>query len=212
MPVSEDTEITLGTGKLMAVFFGLVVVCAVFFGMGFSLGRTAAAKAAVTEAQEGGSEATPAAQAQGKSSTPANNAAPELSFYKAVQSKDANSELTRAADDGPSEDSAAKLKPESKVEPKHSAANSAAEIPRRDPPQAAGKSSNYFVQIAAVSKAEDAAALVEALKHKQYAAFSATNPADHFFHVQVGPFADYKDADATRTKLVAAGYSPILKK
>ena len=39
MAVSEDTEITLGTGKMLALFFGLVALCAVFFGMGFSLGK-----------------------------------------------------------------------------------------------------------------------------------------------------------------------------
>ena len=37
---SQDTEITLGTGKMLALFFGLVALCAVFFGMGFSLGRS----------------------------------------------------------------------------------------------------------------------------------------------------------------------------
>ncbi len=39
MATSEDTEITLGTGKMLALFFGLVALCAVFFGMGFSLGK-----------------------------------------------------------------------------------------------------------------------------------------------------------------------------
>ncbi len=33
---------------------------------------------------------------------------------------------------------------------------------------------SYFVQVAAVSKQEDAAALVDALKKKQYAAFAAS--------------------------------------
>jgi len=37
---TQDTEITLGTGKMLALFFGLVALCAVFFGMGFSLGRS----------------------------------------------------------------------------------------------------------------------------------------------------------------------------
>ena len=32
MAGSEDTEITLGTGKMLALFFGLVALCAVFFG------------------------------------------------------------------------------------------------------------------------------------------------------------------------------------
>src|SRR5260370_10671790 len=39
MSTSDDTEITLGTGKMLALFFGLVVLCAVFFGMGFSMGK-----------------------------------------------------------------------------------------------------------------------------------------------------------------------------
>src|SRR6478752_1225415 len=36
---TTDTEITLGTGKMLALFFGLVILCAVFFGMGFSMGK-----------------------------------------------------------------------------------------------------------------------------------------------------------------------------
>ncbi len=47
---SEDTEITLGTGKMLALFFGLVALCAVFFAMGFSLGRTSGLKPSAAEA------------------------------------------------------------------------------------------------------------------------------------------------------------------
>ena len=69
------------------------------------------------------------------------------------------------------------------------------------------------MQVAAVSKQEDADALVDALKKKQYPAFVAAQGAtDKLFHVQVGPFADIKDAEAMRTKLIGDGYSPILKK
>ena len=39
MEGANDTEITLGTGKMLALFFGLVILCAVFFGMGFSMGK-----------------------------------------------------------------------------------------------------------------------------------------------------------------------------
>src|SRR5664279_3086035 len=38
----QEAELTLGTGTLLAIFFGLVVVCAVFFGFGFSMGRRSA--------------------------------------------------------------------------------------------------------------------------------------------------------------------------
>ena len=39
MDSSQDTEITLGTAKLLGLFFGLVIVCAVFFALGYTLGR-----------------------------------------------------------------------------------------------------------------------------------------------------------------------------
>ena len=40
MPTSsQDTEITLGTGRMLALFFAFVLVCAFFFAIGFSLGR-----------------------------------------------------------------------------------------------------------------------------------------------------------------------------
>jgi DedD protein len=69
------------------------------------------------------------------------------------------------------------------------------------------------VQVAAVSKQEDGDALVDALKKKDYPAFVATSvTADKLFHVQVGPFPDIKDAEAMRARLIADGYSPILKK
>ena len=70
----------------------------------------------------------------------------------------------------------------------------------------------YYVQVAAVTRQEDADALVEALKNKQYPAFRTNPSADKFFRVQVGPFAEIKDAEATRGRLVADGYTPILKK
>jgi DedD protein len=69
------------------------------------------------------------------------------------------------------------------------------------------------VQVAAVSKQDDADALVDALKKKQYPAFVASSSAtDKFFHVQVGPYADVKEAEAMRTRLIGDGYTPILKK
>ncbi len=71
----------------------------------------------------------------------------------------------------------------------------------------------YFLQVAAVTKQEDAEALVSALRKKDYAVF-ATNrgPTDKLFHVQIGPFSNQKDVEGLRAKLVAAGYNPIVKK
>jgi cell division septation protein DedD len=68
------------------------------------------------------------------------------------------------------------------------------------------------VQVAAVSKQEDAEALVESLQGRQYQAFITDSSPDQLFHVQLGPFADVKDAEAMRTRLRNDGYNPILKK
>ena len=35
----QDTELTLGVGKLLGLFFLLVVLCGVFFSLGYSLGK-----------------------------------------------------------------------------------------------------------------------------------------------------------------------------
>ena len=39
MEPEQDTEITLGTAKLLGLFFGLVIVCAVFFALGYRCRR-----------------------------------------------------------------------------------------------------------------------------------------------------------------------------
>jgi cell division septation protein DedD len=68
------------------------------------------------------------------------------------------------------------------------------------------------VQVAAVTRQEDAEALVEALKKKQYPAFANNASADKYYRVQVGPYAEFKDAEAMRARLVSDGYNPIVKK
>lgn len=34
-----DREVTLNTGTVLALFFALALICAVFFGFGYSMGR-----------------------------------------------------------------------------------------------------------------------------------------------------------------------------
>jgi len=202
MTSSEDTEITLGTGKLLVLFFGLVGVCALFFALGYSLGRKS--EPAITTASAA-LTATPTSST-GKSSS-GSAPAPPMTFYKSVEQKDANPELTPAADS--KTDAKTDLKAEA---PASGSTTQAAGNTSADPATALPSAAAYFVQVAAVSKQEDADALVDALKKKQYPAFVAPLAADKLCRVQVGPFSDVKDAEAMRTRLIADGYSPILKK
>jgi len=203
MASSEDTEITLGTGKLLVLFFGLVGICALFFALGYSLGRKS--EPAITTASAAIPQTT---SSVGKSSSGAATT-PPMTFYKSVEQKDANPQLTPAATD---------TKTDTKTDTSSSPANAspaqttAATSPGTPPdPTTTLPTGGYFVQVAAVSKQEDADSLVDALKKKQYPAFVAA-VSDKLFRVQVGPFGDIKDAEAVRSKLILDGYSPILKK
>src|SRR5579864_284257 len=41
--LQEATEITLGTGKLLGIFFGIAFLCAVFFSFGYMVGHSSSA-------------------------------------------------------------------------------------------------------------------------------------------------------------------------
>jgi DedD protein len=70
---------------------------------------------------------------------------------------------------------------------------------------------SIMVQIAAVSRQQDANVLISALRQHGFSASAHTEPADHFLHVQVGPFTTRAQAVAMRTKLLSDGYNAILK-
>jgi len=197
MAASQDTEITLGTGRVLGLFFGLVVLCAIFFGMGFSLGKNS------SKAQADDSPASyPVAAKDGK--RPSAVTAPseskqsqDMTFYKSVGQKSTDSELSPTSNAGVPETGSPQGDPDAKT---------------ADATASATPLNGYYVQVAAVSKQEDADALVDALKKKQYPAQATQTGSDKLFHVQVGPFAAIKDAEAMRTQLLSDGYNPILKK
>jgi cell division septation protein DedD len=199
MASSEDTEITLGTGKLLVLFFGLVVICALFFALGYSIARKSEPSYMAVSAASPQQPSPDTKKAGGGSAAPTQ----PMTFYKSVEQKGAGPELTPAAD--------------AKTDTAPNTATTAAESTSASAPDPTTTlpSAGYFVQVAAVTKQEDADALVDALKKKQYPAFVAAqsqSSADKFFRVQVGPFSDIKDAEATRTRLIGDGYSPIVKK
>jgi DedD protein len=191
MPTAQqDTEITLGTGRMLAIFFALVLVCAFFFAFGFSVGRkTTMAGAGRLLGVSAGAPSTIVRPSAAKNDPPQPTPqSGDFSFYKAVGEKNADAALT----------------------PPDSRTASTTMTPK-DSTDAI--SPGYYVQVAAVSRKEDAEALVEALKKKQYPAFIANNSStDKFYHVQVGPYAEAKDAEAMRARLVGDGYNPIVKK
>ena len=98
---TEETEITLGAGKLLGLFFLLAATCGIFFAVGYSLGKTTAREQALADrAAEtaSASQETAASKPSASVRTPAANAPasggaeaaskpgePDLTFYNAVK-------------------------------------------------------------------------------------------------------------------------------
>jgi DedD protein len=212
---SQDTELTLSTGKLLGFFFGMVVICGIFFSLGYLVGKGSSQAGAPvmtdsaansnlvsnggTKPSAGHVNAEP--PAPGASSTTTDSAsASDPSYQKELQQKDSNPQLTPEP-----------VKAEAPVASKGDEKKNAA-ILKTVAPELAGVGTGFMVQVAAVSKQEDADALVKALRKKEYPVFVVSLPNSNLFHVQVGPFAQQKDAEAMRTKLASDGYNAILKK
>ena len=69
----------------------------------------------------------------------------------------------------------------------------------------------YTLQVAAVSKEADALELATRLQHMKFPAFVLSPRGDKYYRVQVGPYADQKNADAARKGLEGAGFKAIVK-
>ncbi len=207
MPTAQqDTEITLGTGRMLALFLAFVLVCAVFFAIGFSLGRrTASAGVGRWPGAATGASAAIVRPSAAKNDAPQKTPqSGDFSFYKAVGEKNANSALAPP-------DAKAQPADATAAAPAKTATDAASATPASST-SASSTTGSYYVQVAAVTRQEDAEALVEALKKKQYPAFANNASADKYYRVQVGPYADFKDAEAMRARLVSDVYNPIVKK
>jgi len=249
MASSEDTEITLGVGKLLGLFFLLAAICGIFFSIGYSLGRSAGREQALNDqpAQAlAASDAAPANAASGEKkpsaavamktdmqaqasddAAAATNPQSNLTFYKAVQQNDATAEAAPAKGAPPqSAAPAPKVVAAAAPAPQTTSATTPAAPAKTTaaPARAAGDVISHtspvtgpgtiVVQIAAVSREDDAVALAGALRKKNYNVFVVNNPVtnDKLYHVQVGPFSTLEEAQAMKAKLVAEGYNPIIKK
>ena len=185
----RDTEFTLSTSKLLAFFFGLVVICGVFFTMGYLLGKSTSAGGRteiVATVPSGSAAGKPAAGNKAPAEAPA---AP----------------VTDASTTGKSPDQPAASQPSSGKGSEQSSAAASGDDAKN------GTAGSFMVQVAAVTKQEDAEILVTSLRKKQYPVFIANAPGDPLFHVQVGPFNDRKDAEAMRNRLAGDGYNAIVK-
>lgn len=197
----RDTEITLSTGKLLGIFFALAIVCGVFFTMGYLLGKSTSAGGRTEIVATVPSSSAGKPYAGNKTPEAVTQTCPPGSPNCAPVSSSTDNASTAKTPDQPST-----AQPPSGGKTSDQSAAQPAGADGRN-----GAASSFMVQVAAVSKQEDAEILVTALRKKQYPVFIANAAGDPLFHVQVGPFSDRKDAEAMRTRLSGDGYNAIVK-
>ena len=188
-PYSEPVS---GTGKMLFYFFGVVVLCAVALAIGYTMGKRSVPSLA---AETGAPTATVAGNGAAKPA-PARTLDPAPADTAATSDSDTPARVVKITE-GSSKEPA---KPAAGATPKPA-------------PEMANPGKGFMVQVAAVSRQDDAEALASALRKKQYPVFVMPGTGtDKLLHVQVGPFAQLKDAEAMKAKLAADGYNAIVKK
>lgn len=197
----RDTEITLSTGKLLGIFFALAIVCGVFFTMGYLLGKSTSAGGRTEIVATVPSSSAGKPYAGNKTPEAVTQTCPPGSPNCAPVSSTADMNQSAKSSD---QQTSAQQSSGGKTSDQSTAQSTSADVK-------SGAASSFMVQVAAVSKQEDAEILVTALRKKQYPVFIANAAGDPLFHVQVGPFTDRKDAEAMRTRLSGDGYNAIVK-
>lgn len=218
-PVHEshrDTELTLSSITLLALFLGLVLLCGACFGIGYTVGRHSAAPVVaggttpsgnspvVVEAGTAASPAQPKPSASTQTITP--QPATEAPVSAPTPSESVATPPPPAPAPAPVTTHPAPTSVPAPAKPAAKTAASSKAIPD------ISSSSALMVQIASVSHQEDADVLVEALrKHGYNASVHHDLFGDDLLHVQIGPFQDRASAYAMRQKLLNDGYNAIVR-
>jgi len=194
----------LESRHLVGLFLGVVLLCGVFFTLGYVMGRT----------QYGG---------------PVHADVPDRSAPEVAASpkKPAETEVTPSpAPVGWDSDPPAPKEPETGVGGEPPAAIPTA--PAVPPPAPAPRPElkpvkstritksvrpQFVVQVAALTHQSDALAMTELLQHKHFPALVVPPSAgEKLYRVQVGPYGQEHEADAAKTALDRAGFKAIIKR
>ncbi len=207
----KETEITLGLGSLLGIFFGLVLLCGLFFGFGYSLGhghtqvRHVNPSAATPE-----TPSTTAAITPGGSKPAAQQLAPPPPA-PASPNPAQTATTTPAGANATNPTGATTTTLPTNTQQPAAAPQQVVPAASQSTPAQAVMAHPYMVQVAAVSRPQDASVLVAALEQRGFHAVTRSEPTDHLMHVQIGPFPTAAAANQVRSRLMADGYNAILK-
>ena len=195
--VDGEFEVLLGNRQLLSVFFIVVILLAVFFSMGYVLGRRASPRS--TYAQLPSEAAIPAAKDQSSGFAEPASPGAAASAQTAVEEPPAGSEPVRTGTQ-PQQQMPAAEPPKPPVAPP-----AAVEVP-------SGPVEGQTYLQATAAKRPDAELVASVLKKKGFPVVLAPGPSESVFRVLVGPFADSDALAQARAGLETAGFKPFTRK
>jgi cell division septation protein DedD len=188
----HTTELTLSPMVLLVLFFVLVLLCGLCFGVGYSMGSRDSKKPLVTDQKPGAG-----ADAQAAGSLP-----------KPSADRQKTPDIQSIVDDLPVTSSGADANAPHEGQAIAAGADSTEPLIKPAQPDAA---SALMIQVATVTRQEDADILIGALRKHGYTAIAHHDPADNKLQVQIGPFSSRNDANAMCQKLLHDGYNAIVQ-
>ncbi len=217
----REREVTLSTGTILAIFLGLVLLCAVFFGFGYNLGRksttvpNAPLPATTNDAEPAGTGSSSFDSFKPSPSSPSATSPTAVSRTTppaptpVVTTSSTETERTPESVRATPAPVPAATRPAAPPPANPSTPTRASQPPA----PAITPGGAFVVQIAAISGShkDDADLLMNALHSKGYQVSERTEAQDKLIHIQVGPFATKADAEAMRERLIVDGYNAIVK-
>lgn len=220
----------LESRHLIALFLGVVLLCCVFFTLGYVMGKTQYGNAPVEAASI--EKAPRPVSPRGAQTAAQSQASPEWDFYAKKKTGDVplqparRGEPTRPGGSAPASshvsESASSSAPSS-FEPAASAptpvrhettpavSRPASAVPARF--RAPRMSKNAVVlQVGALRSESDALAMADALQAKGFPSFVVNPTTDGFYRVQVGPFDSQAIGDKAKQNLQHAGFKAIYRR
>jgi cell division septation protein DedD len=202
----REFELVLGNKQILSLFFLVVVLFAVFFSLGFMVGKSAGPGQALAAAE-------PAAAVPAAANDRPSQVAPVLEA-PASRGDAAPSGLPL---DYALPDPAPGTAPVTETWPARTEA-----VAAPVPPAAAGTPSaesqaalavrGLHLQVAALRVREDAQALSGTLRNKGYEVLLNEQARDGWYRVLIGPFPDERAAREMRDRLEKDGYKSILRR
>jgi cell division septation protein DedD len=205
----------LESRHLVGFFLGVVLLCGVFFTLGYVMGHNQyggsvqASTSFSRRLSPAGTADSAPAKTKEKEKDAENPAAPAASEWDFYAKKKADNRLEPAPKPAASAPAPAVNAKSAPAAPP--ASSKGVVSPARFEPPSMPKGS-ITLQLAALTRESDALALADALQQKKFPSYVVTPASDALFRVQVGPYADMKSAEAAKAALDREGFKAIIKR